>query len=110
MSAEIEFDVDHCSDVLAVPSEAISVEGGRDICYVAGVDGLERRPVTLGRSNRDLLEVKKGLVEGDQVVLRPERLEDIGSLVIHEAKESAGDGAPASEFPSTASGAPIAVE
>ncbi len=88
MSAEVEFAVDHCTDVLAVPSEAVSVEGGRDICYVAGIDGLERRPVTLGRSTRDYLEVTKGLAEGDQVVLRPEKLGVVDSLVAHESKES----------------------
>jgi HlyD family secretion protein len=111
MTAEVEVDVDHCSDVLAVPSEAVSIEGGRDICYVAGIDGLERRPVTLGRSNRDLLEVKKGLLEGDQVVLRPERLGVAETSVFHEAKESNFDEAPASEPSSPApSGAPITVD
>ncbi len=109
MTAEVEFDVDHCTDVLAVPSEAIAIEGGRDVCYVAGVDGLERRPVTLGRSNRDLLEVKRGLAEGDHVLLRPEKLDDLGSLVVHEAKESDEDQAPAPD-PSGPSAAPISVE
>jgi HlyD family secretion protein len=111
MTAEVEFDVDRCQDVLAVASEAVSVEGGRDICYVAGVDGLERRPVTLGRSNRDLLEVKNGLTEGDQVVLRPERLGVVDPVLAHEGKESVFD-EPTSGEPSsgTPSGAPVTVE
>jgi HlyD family secretion protein len=111
MSAEVEFDVDRCLDVLAVPSEAVSVEGGRDICYVAGIDGLERRPVTLGRSTRDYLEVTKGLAEGDQVLLRPEKLGVVDSLVAHESKESDFDEAPPSEPSSSSpSGAPVTVE
>jgi HlyD family secretion protein len=110
MTAEVEFDVERCEDVLAVPSEAIAIEGGRDICYVAGVDGLERRPVTLGRSTRDLLEVKRGLSEGDHVLLSPEKLDDLNSLVIHESRASDLDEAPASSEPSGASGAPISVE
>jgi HlyD family secretion protein len=111
MTAEIEFDIDHCTDVLAVASEAVAIEGGRDVCYVAGIDGLERRPVTLGRSNRDLLEVTKGLLEGDQVVLRPERLGVAETFVVHEAKESNFDEAPASEPSSPSpSGAPVTVD
>lgn len=112
MTAEVEFDVDRCSDVLAVPSEAISVEGGRDVCYVAGADGLERRPVTLGRSNRDFLEVKQGLAEGDHVFLRPEKFGLVDSLVAHEVEESKFDETPASEpsGPSSPAGAPVTVE
>jgi len=88
MTAEVEFDVDRCLDVLAVPSEAIAVEEGRNVCYVAGPDGLERRPVILGRSTRDLLEVTDGLVEGDQVVIRPEKIESLDSLLANSHKEA----------------------
>jgi HlyD family secretion protein len=87
MTAEVEFDVDRCLDVLAVPSEAVALEQGHNVCYVAGIDGLERRSVTLGRSTRELLEVTKGLNEGDQVVLRPEKIEDIDSMVVHSEKD-----------------------
>jgi multidrug efflux pump subunit AcrA (membrane-fusion protein) len=91
MSAEVEFDVDRCFDVLAVPSEAIAFEKGHNICYVAGEDGLERRPVTLGRSTRDLLEVTKGLNEGEHVVLSPEKIESIEAMVVHSDREAAGE-------------------
>jgi HlyD family secretion protein len=110
MSAEVEFDVERCVDVLAVPSEAVSIEGGRDVCYVAGVDGLERRPVTLGRSTRDLLEVTKGLAEGDQVLLQPARHGIVDSLAVQESKESGFDEVPASEPSSSPSGAPVSVD
>ena len=102
MSAEVEFDVDRCFDVLAVPSEAIAVEQGHNVCYVAGIDGLERRPVELGRSSRHLLEVTKGLSEGDQVVLRPQRIEVLDSLVVNPGREDDSD-APASREPSPSS-------
>ena len=86
MTAEVEFDVDRRLDVLAVPTEAVAVEDGRDICYVAGADGLERRPVTLGRSTRDLLEVTGGLAEGEQVVLNPSKIEALDSLVVNSGR------------------------
>ena len=99
MSAEVEFDVDRRLDVLAVPSEAIAVERGHNVCYVAGIDGLERRPVELGQSNRDLLEVTKGLSEGDQVVLHPQKFEILESLVVNPGRE-ADDDSPVRETPS----------
>ena len=108
MSAEIEFDVERCLDVLAVPSEAIAVEKGHNVCYVSGADGLERRPVTLGRSNRSLLEVTKGLAEGDQVVLRPEKVESIDSLVAHSDPSLAQE--EPSGFDAPPASAPITVE
>ena len=77
MTAEVEVDVDRRLDVLAVPTEAVAVEDGRDICYVAGADGLSRRPVTLGRSTRNLMEVTGGLAEGEQVVLNPSKVDAI---------------------------------
>ena len=92
MTAEVEFDVDRRFDVLAVPSEAIAVEQGHNICYVAGMDGLERRPVELGRSSRDLLEVTKGLSEGDQVVLRPQKIEILDALVVNPGRDAESDG------------------
>ena len=80
MTAEVEVDVDRRLDVLAVPTEAVAVEHGRDICYVAGLDGLERRPVTLGRSNRNLMEVTGGWREGEQVVLNPSKIDAIDAM------------------------------
>ncbi len=109
MTAEIEFDVERRPDVLAVPSEAIALEQGHNVCYVAGVDGLERRPVTLGRSTRDFLEVTQGLTEGEQVVLRPEKIDDIDALVVHSEKESQADH-PSTAEQSSGGSAPISVD
>jgi multidrug efflux pump subunit AcrA (membrane-fusion protein) len=109
MSAEVEFDVDRGLDVLAVPTEAVAVEEGHDVCYVAGVDGLERRAVTLGRSNRNFLEVKKGLAEGDQVILRPEKIDDLSSLVVHSEKGDATEGDSSTEA-TASSASPVTVE
>ena len=81
MTAEVEIDVERRNDVLAVSPEAVAVEQGKDVCYVAGVDGLERRHVTLGRSSRNLLEVTKGLQEGESVVINPTKIESLDSLV-----------------------------
>ena len=63
--------VDHIPDVLAVPVQSV-VQVDREIwCYVQGENDIERRDVTLGRSNEKFVHVRDGLSEGDRVVLNP---------------------------------------
>ena len=64
MTAEVEIDLGLRANVIAVPVESVKVEGGRDYCYVAADGMLERRPVKLGGSNSDLLEITEGLARG----------------------------------------------
>ena len=71
MSAEVEVQVGRCRDVLAVPTEAVSVDHDRKVCYVIGPSGVERRKITPGGSTPDLIEVTEGLIEGEYVVLNP---------------------------------------
>ena len=71
MTAEVEIAMPRLENVLAVPSEAVLVENGHDVCFVVHEDGLERREVKLGQVTRDLAEVTQGLEEGEQVVLNP---------------------------------------
>jgi HlyD family secretion protein len=73
-SAKIEFQVERRHDVLAVPSEAVSVDHGRHVCYVIGPSGLARREITLGETTPELTEVSDGLKEGEQIVLNPKRM------------------------------------
>ena len=75
MSAEVEIHTIRRDHVLAIPPEALAVEQGQDVCYVAHEDGLERREIKVGEATRDLLEVKAGLEEGEEVVLDPVRAE-----------------------------------
>lgn len=71
MSAEVEIATARRSDVLAIPPEAMTIEDGHEVCYVAGDDGPERREVSIGQATQDQLEVTRGLKEGEQVVLDP---------------------------------------
>jgi HlyD family secretion protein len=73
MSAEVEVRVGRCRDVLAVPSEAVSVDEDRSVCYVIGPSGPERREITPGGSTPDLIEVTDGLKEGELVALNQPR-------------------------------------
>jgi HlyD family secretion protein len=74
MSAKVEVQVGRCRDVLAIPSEALSFDHDRNVCYVIAPSGLERREITPGGSTLDLIEVTDGLKEGESVVLNPTRI------------------------------------
>ncbi len=76
ISAKVEVHLGRCHDVLAIPSEAVSVDQDRNICYVIGPSGLERRQITPGRFTTNLIEVVDGLKEEESVVLNPTRVLD----------------------------------
>jgi HlyD family secretion protein len=88
MSAGVEIQVGRCRDVLAIPSEAVSVDHDRHVCYVIGPSELECREITPGASTPNLIEVTDGLNEGEPVVLNPTRVFD----------RSAGRADPASPY------------
>lgn len=75
MSAAVEILTARKPDALVVPAGAVADEEGRDVCYVPGLRGLERRPVEVGPAGRDLLEVTEGLAEGEEVILDAARAE-----------------------------------
>jgi HlyD family secretion protein len=71
MTAEVEIVTAQRPDALVIPAEALASEDGRDVCYVALDDHLERRELKIGQSTRLLHEVTEGLDEGEEVVLDP---------------------------------------
>jgi HlyD family secretion protein len=88
MTAEVEIETAQRPGALVIPTEALAVEGGQEVCYVAaGPDRLERRPVKLGQATRDLLEVTDGLEEGEQVVLDPDRIGDLDAIAADAPRE-----------------------
>lgn len=70
MSAKVEILVDHLNDVVYVPVQAVTPVDDRQYCYVTGSFGPSRREVEIGQFNDEYIEVKKGLKEGDLVMLR----------------------------------------
>jgi HlyD family secretion protein len=72
MTAEVEISMPRRENVLAIPSEAILIDHGFDVCFVVHEDSLERRQVKLGKTTRELVEVTQGLEAGEQVVLNPQ--------------------------------------
>lgn len=54
--------------VLAIPKTAITEANGKQIVYIQNGQNFEPTDVVLGRTDGDLIEVKSGVFEGDQVV------------------------------------------
>jgi membrane fusion protein (multidrug efflux system) len=57
-------------EALTVPEEAIMVDGDDIAVFVIIDDKAERRAVTLGQRDFGLVEIKEGLREGEQVVVK----------------------------------------
>ncbi len=92
MSAMVQILVEQKPDVLSVPVTAVMELRGKDYLYVRKPEnGFERREVSLGISDDKVVEVKKGLNEGEQVVLSPTLLltEDERNEAFAAARESA---------------------
>ncbi len=71
MTAECEILADHLTGVLSVPVAAVVEQRGNYFAWVETPEGPERRPLVLGASNDQFIEVKDGLLEGDLVILNP---------------------------------------
>jgi HlyD family secretion protein len=69
MTAEMSIKVNHLSDVLMVPVQAVTQRGGQYVAYVKVGRRVERREVTVGENNEKYIEIKSGLAEGEQVLL-----------------------------------------
>jgi HlyD family secretion protein len=95
MSAKVEILVDHLNDVVYVPVQSIVAANGKQYCFVSDSFGKpDRREVQIGEFNDEFIEVKKGLSEGDRVVLNPPDIPDEGTP--SESKPSAPESKPSS--------------
>lgn len=71
MTAQVEILIREIDDVLAVPVQAILQVSGKDTVFVKNGQKWDRTDVTLGDTNDQLIEVTKGLKDGDEVALAP---------------------------------------
>jgi HlyD family secretion protein len=75
MTTLVEIALARQDDVLAIPHQAIRSDHGKKFCYLARDDELERREVKIGHDTCDMVEVLRGLDEGDLVALDPPKSE-----------------------------------
>lgn len=70
MTARVEILIDRFEQVLYVPLEGVFEKSGQKVCYVVHGKQAEERPVTVGKFNRDVIMIEKGLAEGEQIYLQ----------------------------------------
>ncbi|HMJ89134.1 MAG TPA: HlyD family efflux transporter periplasmic adaptor subunit [Candidatus Acidoferrum sp.] len=72
MTAKVEIFIERLTNVVYVPIQSVVLDEGKYVCYVPkGAGKPERRLVDVGSFNEEFIEVKKGLTEGEKVLLRP---------------------------------------
>lgn len=71
MSAKVEIMVNRLTNVLYIPLQAVTVIGGKQVCFVQGKFSTEMRVIETGDFNDEFIEVKSGLKEGERVLLQP---------------------------------------
>ena len=75
MTAVVEIHIDHLTDVLCAPVQALVQRGHSTWCYVARDGEIEQRFVEQGRTNDKFIEIRAGLSQGEVVVLNPSVIE-----------------------------------
>ena len=70
MTCRIAILAQSLQQVLTVPLQSVFLEGRRKYCYVRnGLGSLEAREVTVGAQNENMVEIRSGLSEGEEVSL-----------------------------------------
>ncbi len=69
MSAKVEIMVERLEDIVYIPVQAVSFNNGKQVCYVAGGFRPQRREVEVGTFSEEFIEIKRGLTEGESVLL-----------------------------------------
>jgi len=71
MTAQVDIIMARLDDVLQVPIAAVFTEQEQTFCWRVSDDRPERVAVEVGRSNDMRVEIKRGLKEGDEILLCP---------------------------------------
>ncbi|MBK7878163.1 MAG: HlyD family efflux transporter periplasmic adaptor subunit [Planctomycetes bacterium] len=91
MSCAISILADRATDATFVPLQAVFLDKGEPIAFVAKGDAHERRALKVGRSNDKFVEIVDGLKEGEEVLLSappgfsPSAAEDSKAAVLDKA-------------------------
>jgi RND family efflux transporter MFP subunit len=74
MTAEVTILIDTLENVLCIPVTAVLPLKGKNYVYLITKEGPKQQEVELGRTNDIMIEIKKGIAEGDQVAMNPTAL------------------------------------
>ncbi len=86
MTADVEIFVADIPNALTVDVAAVVEKGvGKNYAWVVTKDGLEKRELVLGRTNDEVVQVKDGLLEDEEVLLNPRAIVKEASSGMDEA-------------------------
>ncbi len=71
MSCKTEIVVEEFENAVYIPIQAVVKEEGQSVVYVKHENKIEVRPVQIGLDNNRMVHIKKGLQEGEFVLLEP---------------------------------------
>lgn len=71
MTAVADIHIDRLQDVVSVPVQAVVQMNDETWCYVDNGNGIERRPIEIGRNNDKFVQIVEGLQADDRAVLNP---------------------------------------
>jgi multidrug efflux pump subunit AcrA (membrane-fusion protein) len=71
LTAEVKILIDHLSDVLRIPVQAVHEHGDRYYCIVRTGDGWEAREILPGPNNDKQVVIESGLEEGELIAMAP---------------------------------------
>jgi HlyD family secretion protein len=78
MSCKVNILVRNLEDVVVVPIQVVSNRANRKVCYVINSKGYEERVVQTGLFNDTFVQVIEGLEAGEEVMLNPPLISELG--------------------------------
>jgi HlyD family secretion protein len=69
MSCSVEVLIEELADALYIPVQCVFRDGVRNVCFVAGADGVEHREVRVGRYTELWVQILEGVRDGETVLL-----------------------------------------
>jgi multidrug efflux pump subunit AcrA (membrane-fusion protein) len=70
MTADVEIVVKKIADALRVPVVAVTTEDGKDVVYLIKKKKAQKTTIKVGLLSGDFYEVKAGISEGEEVVVK----------------------------------------
>ena len=81
MFAEVNLVIEQYANALLVPTSAVVTEGDQSYVFVVNNDQVEKQDVTTGLIQKDVTQIKSGLVLGEQVVVSGQKNLATGDVV-----------------------------
>ena len=100
LTATTEILVERRDDVLQIPVQANITFGAKQFVFVATGKKVDLKPIKVGKTNANFIEIVEGLSEGDGVVMNPHShfKKEITELEADQAKEQQKDAAKTPEI------------